>query len=295
MVPREDLILGDLLKPEAQEAARLGAEIGPLHRALVGKQALRAIDAVFYVDRLDTEALRQHWQVDPTVDLGALQVDAVWGEHSLREALDRSALAYSRGLQGQALDYVVASHVVEHVPDLVGWLLEVAAVLRPGGALRLAVPDKRYCFDILRRTSSLPEVLEAHVCGWRRPSPRQVLDFALHEVPVDVRQAWADAVQPDALPRAHTLAGALQLAHDVHANGAYHDVHCWVFTPESWCALLQPLAQAGLVPFACQGLGPTAPDQLEFFVWLQRCEDPDAAAESWRMPPALPPPTPRVA
>ena len=31
--------------------------------------------------------------------------------------------------------------MIEHVPDLIGWLLEVAELLRPGGVLDLFVPD----------------------------------------------------------------------------------------------------------------------------------------------------------
>ena len=39
---------------------------------------------------------------------------------------------------------VYASLVVEHVPDLVTFLNDVASILVAGGEFRLAVPDKRY-------------------------------------------------------------------------------------------------------------------------------------------------------
>ncbi len=58
-------------------------------------------------------------------------------------------------------DLLVASHVIEHVPDLITWLREIASVLKPTGQARLAIPDRRYTFDLLRvetqlRTSSTP-------------------------------------------------------------------------------------------------------------------------------------------
>ena len=40
-----------------------------------------------------------------------------------------------------AVAAILASHVVEHVPDLVGYLNQVADILIPGGVLRLAVPE----------------------------------------------------------------------------------------------------------------------------------------------------------
>jgi predicted SAM-dependent methyltransferase len=35
---------------------------------------------------------------------------------------------------------VIASHVIEHTPDLVTWLAEIRAILQPNGTLRLAIP-----------------------------------------------------------------------------------------------------------------------------------------------------------
>ena len=53
--------------------------------------------------------------------------------------------------------------VVEHVPDMLGWLGEMAAMLRDGGALRLAALDRRFTFDFLRHESTLAELLNAHL------------------------------------------------------------------------------------------------------------------------------------
>ncbi|MCY7273284.1 MAG: class I SAM-dependent methyltransferase [Phormidesmis sp. CAN_BIN44] len=66
-----------------------------------------------------------------------VDVDYVWGEKSLIDLLETEA----------PLDYVIASHVIEHVPDFIGWLSEVRGILKPGGILSLAIPDKRQCLD----------------------------------------------------------------------------------------------------------------------------------------------------
>src|SRR5262245_51434967 len=41
-------------------------------------------------------------------------------------------------------DYIAASHVIEHVPDVIGWLRALHRLLRPSGVVFLVVPDKRF-------------------------------------------------------------------------------------------------------------------------------------------------------
>jgi len=91
---------------------------------------------------LSTEALREKYQHDPAVDIAQIvEVDFDLAQITFRDALARIA----------PLDFVVASHVIEHVPDLVGWLSDIHAALRVGGVLALVIPDKRFTFDLHRR------------------------------------------------------------------------------------------------------------------------------------------------
>src|SRR2546428_9117651 len=47
-------------------------------------------------------------------------------------------------LQDGALDYVLASHVLEHVPDVKRAIAELARILRTGGTLEIRAPDYRH-------------------------------------------------------------------------------------------------------------------------------------------------------
>src|SRR6185503_9123777 len=60
---------------------------------------------------------------------------------------------------------VLSSHAIEHSPDLVRHLKDVAALLAPGGAYYVICPDKRYCFDQTLENSTIADVLEAHLTG----------------------------------------------------------------------------------------------------------------------------------
>lgn len=272
MSDRKATLLRDL-----QLQSMIGAEIGPLDRPLVSKAGA----SVFYVDHCDTAALKQKYAADSNVSIELLQVDAVWGELTLAQALQ--AADSISGLPSKGLDYVVASHVIEHVPDLVTWLQEVAETLSGTGVLRLAVPDKRFTFDFRRRISTLPEVADAFVRRRRVPGGSRILDFCMNMVTVDCAKAWRNELKQDELVRGYTDEDALGLARDAEQNGHYHDVHCWVFTPESFVDLMQDMARCGLVPLACEWLVETAYCDMEFFASLRPCDDPALAADSWQI------------
>lgn len=247
----------------------VGVEIGPLCWPLVQRADAAKI---IYVDHTDTLHLRQKYRDDPHVDPDAIvNVDAVWGANTLHEAIG-----------GQYVDYVVASHVVEHVPDLVTWLRELAAVLKPTGEVRLAVPDRRFTFDYFRRESRLPEVLTSYIERARVPHPFCLLDHCLNAADISTAQAWRGRIERASVKRHHTWQGAMQLARDAFENGTYHDVHCWVFTPRSFAKLIADLCDMDLLDFACEDFADTMRNGMEFSVVLRRSCDRRYIAESWQ-------------
>lgn len=262
------------------DLARLrGAEIGPLHNPLVAKSD----GPVLYVDHCDTETLRAIWAKDPSVDIARLHVDVPWRRQTFAEALAASAAAGGPDATAPLrLDYVVASHVIEHVPDLIGWLQQIAAVLTAGGQLRLAVPDRRFTFDQRRRTSALKDVLAAYVERAQVPSAACILDHTLNMATVDVGAAWRGELELASQPPIYAFDYCLATARDAFENGSYHDFHCWVFTPRSFLALLLTLAERDLQPFACERFDDTPLNDFEFILHLGLCEDRERRADSWR-------------
>jgi SAM-dependent methyltransferase len=265
---RRDKILAGL-NLKASSGLEIGALASPLVKPDEGD--------IFFVDHADTPTLRAKYAADPHVDIDKIvEVGAVWGEQTLRE-----------GVGARALDYVVASHVIEHVPDLVTWLQEIQAVLKPQGALRLAVPDRRYTFDYLRAESRLSDVLDAYLRRARAPLPQMILDNALCRE-VDGIAAWEGWLQPAPPVSVERIQEALRMAREAMESGVYHDSHCWVFTPGSFAALFVQLAQLDLIGFACDYYFDTPHHQIEFYVGLRLEPDQDARVASWeRMATAL--------
>jgi SAM-dependent methyltransferase len=245
-----------------------GLEIGALASPLV----LPSEGEIRFVDHVDTDALREKYRLDPSVDIANIaEVGAVWGSQTLQDCLG----------QDDKVDYVLASHVIEHVPDLVTWLAEIRSVLRPGGSLRLAVPDRRFTFDYLRSESKIHDVLDAYIRRARAPLPRLILEHFSLARRVDREAAWDGALDPAQLRRFHDLQDGLAVARDALTEGTYYDVHCWVFTPESFAALCAEMASLNLLGLACDFLFETRRNEFEFIVGMNPSDDRNQILESW--------------
>jgi SAM-dependent methyltransferase len=267
-----------------------GLEIGPL----ASPRVLKDQGPVLYADHTDAEGLRRKYAADPTMRRRLseiVEVDYVLaGDQPLHEAVALDA----------PFDYVIASHLIEHIPDPVSWLADIASTLRVDGILSLVIPDKRYCFDLNRRTTEISDVVDAHLRQLRRPSFKQVYDFIAKEVtgPVDTAAIWAGTADYSGAVRSDVEdpdVAALQLCRTVATTDAFVDVHCNVFTPASFLELYEKLARLGFIDFEIAYFAPTEPNNLEFFVSLRRLvPTPDRAATLQRQLasiPRLPTPT----
>ena len=264
MVPRNQALLAGL-----DLQGLLGCEIGPLDRPIVTPTMGR----VLYVDHADTDNLRAKYATDPGVQTAAIPtVDHVWDASGL------DGLVAAHG----PLDYVIASHVIEHVPDPLGWLRAIGRALALGGEIRLVVPDKRFCFDHHRAETRLADLLAAEVAAATRPSLGQIADYFLHVVEADAAAIWAGQPPPPPLVDAQRYAWAASVCREVQASGRYQDVHCWVFTPALCCRLFADLVAFGALAFECTLFRDTEPDGLEFLLGLRPSADAATAEASWR-------------
>lgn len=184
-------------------------------------------------------------------------------------------------MRGRLVDYVVASHVIEHSPDLVTWLNEIYSILKPSGSLRLAIPDRRYTFDYLRPESRIYDVLDAYIRRARAPLPRVILENHLLSCEVDVVEAWNGPLDSRTLRRYNSIENGLIAARRALQDGIYHDTHCWVFTPISLAELFVAMASIDCLKFRCDYFIETPVNTNEFYLSMRPCDDKREVMKSW--------------
>jgi hypothetical protein len=239
-----------------------GLEIAPLHRPTV----LKSDYNVYYTDYATAEESRKKHSNYEHDEI--MEIDFVWtpGRQLIRCVPP-----------GVRFDWAIASHVMEHVPDPVGWSREIFEVLSPGGCLSLVLPDKRSCFDRFRRETEVADLVDAWIRCQRIPSPRQIYDFLSRSIddssPAGLRALETARSFEDAA-RHYTDEQALSYVVASWVYGDYLDAHCSVFTPESFVDVFSKLNAVGLLNAA---ISQPIVHPNEFFVKLTKLGEPRVA------------------
>ncbi len=129
-----------------------GIEIGALHLPLKVPRSAK----VKYVDRLTVSELRK--QYPELSDVPLVEPDILDDGTRLDRVADASQ------------DFVIANHLIEHAPDPLGAIDNMLRVLKKNGRLFLAIPDKRFSFDVDRPVTPLQHLIKDHEEGpeWSR-------------------------------------------------------------------------------------------------------------------------------
>ena len=230
-----------------------GIEIGALHRPLVAPPGAR----VTYVDRLPDAELRAHYP-----ELNGMPFAPVT---ALGTAEDLSAFADS------SLDFVIANHLLEHLPDPIAGLMEFHRVLRPDGALYMALPDSRVTFDSTRELTSPEHIIEEHRHGTGSNRAAHYRDWVVN---AEKRVDDADA----------RIAELMEMDYSIH-------FHCW--RADTFIEFLLAAEKEAGIDFEIAAFAPPEhPADDEFILLLLK-----GKSATVRLPPtpmAFPAPLPRI-
>lgn len=229
-------------------------EIGPYFNPIAPR---RDGYRVTTLDVFDTAELRRRAAADP--NLGPARVPDIEEVDLVGSACDVADLTESAFGAGRRFDWILSSHNFEHLPDPIRFLRQCAAVLSVDGTLRMAVPDKRFCFDHFRPISDVSEWLQAFHERRTKPTAYQVFREEAHRSAPGADGRWTPVRKSLDFYRAW-------FGPDGRFPEAYVDTHCWAFTPESFELLLHDVRAFGLVPLRVSRI--TGPVGLEFFVDL---------------------------
>jgi hypothetical protein len=233
----------------------IGLEIGPGYNPLLPKSFGHRVETL---DHATAEQIREKYRNDPSVDISRIEeVDFVSDGRSIAEVVSKSG----------HYDYIVASHVIEHTTDMLGFLKDCQTLLKKTGNLVLAVPDKRRCFDLLQPLTSTGMVLQAHEERRTRHPAALLFDDIAYNVLRNGVSGWA-ADCDGVLSFVGDLTAARDRYEFMRSSSNYVDVHAWRFTPSSFRLIVRDLCTIGELELreqAFQGSNVT-----EFYISLSR-------------------------
>lgn len=245
---RREIILGQV------DRDGLGLEIGPSFAPIAPKKEGYRVHVL---DHCDRAALLEKYRAHQ-VNLDAIEdVDFIWDGRPYAELVGAT----------HSYSWIIASHVLEHTPDLVGFLNDCASLLRAEGVLSLVVPDQRYCFDHFRSLTNLGRVIDASFQRHRFHSPGTVVEYFLNVVHRSGRTGWSHGDR-GTFTHPHTMDEARRALEEVRDHAVYLDVHEWCFTPTSFRLMMRDLFDLGLICLTETAFHDTIGH--EFFVTLSR-------------------------
>lgn len=251
-------------------------ELGPLNRPIADKSIY---PNVFYCDVRSTEDVRKLYSGNDYLEATGIMVNPetiVPIDYVIQESYEKTFENVEK------FDYVIASHVLEHMENLIFALRDISTVLKPGGVFCIIYPDKRYCFDHFRNSASFRDAYNVFCNGTEENAP-MVLDFYYSVVPENNPYVfWQKEGVLRHLPTA-SFENAVKHYEQALEGIKMDDVHYWPFTDMDFLKFLYDCTRAKLIPFRCVSFWPCLQNGQQFMVALQYdktvLSDPDKALQ----------------
>lgn len=125
-------------------------------------------------------------------------------------------------------DYVVLCHVIEHIPNVIGYIKDLHNLLKTGGVILIACPDKRRTPDASRPSTTIEHLLDDYYNDCNYPSLEHILECS---------KAWSDELREKSVksPKEFYEWGCQNF------ESGLADAHCHVWIDEEFFTQIQYL------------------------------------------------------
>ncbi len=236
---------------------QLGLEIGPSLRPCAPKKKGYNVEIV---DHLNKEELVNKYTAMGLDASNIEEVDYIWDGRPYSEVTGRE----------NYYDYIIASHVIEHTTDFVGFLQDCSSMLKETGVLSLAIPDKRFTMDHFRMVTTTGKVIDDHLDVFHYGSVGTLIDYAMHVTRRQGLTSWSrqdDSRIERKYKWIHGYEEVKKLYEDSVKVRGFHDIHQYVFTPASFQVLIQELLEYGFIDMGIETIHDT---KMEEFIVVMR-------------------------
>lgn len=209
-----------------------GLEIGASFNPIAPKKSGYHIEVLDYLGR---DELLQKYKGQPStpdhIEELVEEVDYVWRGERYADLVKHH------------YDFIISSHLMEHVPDMIGHINDCCEILNDGGVYSLAIPDKRYGFDVMRKETTAQDAIGR--IGMTRYTDEMVVSYVTGVVKNGGEISWGKlcakrefrpVYSEEETERIKKNPGALDL-----------DIHASVFSPGSFAAMMDELYRRGLI------------------------------------------------
>ena len=245
----------DKLKEEIDPTKRI-LEIGPLYKPLFLKEEAD----IYYADIKNTEEIKNRYEyLGEEIVNQIVPIDYVI-EGSYENTFKNKNIKF---------DYVILSHVLEHIPNPIDVLLDISTILSKNGKLCILLPDKNYTFDYYRENSTFADLFDMYKRGESNNTPRILLDNNLGAITENNPSVfWNQKITEYPNPNIEKCMERYNNFITDFDNQNF-DGHYWVFTAKSFLKIIENLTKVNIIPYELIAFYPTAYNTNTFGLILE--------------------------
>ena len=203
-------------------------------RAVVAKMFIRGVG-------IEVGAGPRPWPIPPGATCGygdirdSAELQKYFGKQDVQAGSAIDAQSFE-GVADASMDFIISAHVIEHLFDPIGSIVNAVRRLKPGGCLLLAVPNMVNTWDKGRTPTPLSHLIADSHDGGDATKLEAYTEF-LRDV---ARPQWGNATSDEAMER--EARRMMERKQDIH-------VHCWTY--DSFAMMLDHTAT--VAPMHCVG------------------------------------------
>lgn len=156
-------------------------------------------------------------------------------------------------IPNESQDFLIANHFLEHTENPLGTLLNFLRVLKPGGLIYLAIPDRRATFDQQRPLTPTSHFIEVFEAGCDRSR-------------IDHYCEYAALVE--------NLSGDQQTKRVQELSNTLYKIHFHTFQTENFIPAIRYLHEEKEIPIQLEALLNTEFPANEFIILLRKGKKP---------------------
>lgn len=261
------MVFRDYLKEKFKDEDII--EFGPLNRPLFTQKECKNIS---YADIRSTEEIKKLYAGNDYLNKTGIEIDIntiVEIDYKIVEG------SYVNTFKNKKFGVAYLSHVIEHMPDIISFFIDINKILKEDGRLIIIYPDKRYCFDHFRNSVSFRDAYATYKYGTRE-NARMAFDFAYNVVHENSETFFWTGKDITSVISKNNLANAEKYYQET-LNGSISDtdVHFWPFSDDDFLKFIYEMKRADLFDYEVEEFYPTQVNTQEFMIILKKTKKKD--------------------